>query len=286
MDAASPAVGIDTPMYAMPAIRASDDKTIFYQNPEGRTFVDECFDLKAPRVTSIEGLMESLRTYGPLICDSGVHASRMDRPVVEKKAKAYGEPVYGWHSHANVSFGGKSAHVMVVGATKTEKTAFVYFRMAKDVTKTKKEGSAFQPVPGALHFRIGFTGDESDEQLIRAYQIDPKDSRLYVVRYEKFKSYLVQADPIVPYSNFLYTQIVLRGAPADQKAKVNAIGQAIFDATKASAMHNGEQRASKIAYDTIVRIVDGARDHAEAGTARTIESNFDQVGDKHNMFLG
>ncbi|MBA2369771.1 MAG: hypothetical protein H0V82_12235 [Candidatus Protochlamydia sp.] len=226
-------------------------QTVFFEKPQV-LYVDEDYSVKPPAYGTIEKLMKSLQENGPLVAIGKMGPSAYSETPFKLKDKLSNEEVYGWRPLTSKEHAA-STQVILLGAKQTESNAYVYFTLAKDITK-------------------------NESSLIRGYKPLDTDAKVYVMSYENFlKRSLVDLHPICPHGRWLFSQPVnslLDGGEIEKKC--NQIGQQIFDHYKIVA--NGSSEAGRSA---VVRICEAAKVLTHDGLVRKahIEHAWDGIGD-------
>jgi hypothetical protein len=162
------------------------------------------------------------------------------------------QEVYGWKPLTSKAHAA-SAEVILLGARKTETNAYVYFTLAKDITRDKRS-------------------------LIRGFKTSDTDEKVYIMSYENFLNRsLVDLHPICPHGQWLFSvsvdSIVDNGEGEEQ---CKQIGQQIFDHYKRAAEEDSEAGGR-----AVLRICEAAKVLTHDGLVRKthIERAWNGVGD-------
>ncbi len=284
---------MDIPAFNLPPVLNTSENAVFFRPREEGVIIDEDDTAVPPPCTSIDSMIASLKKYGPLIAEARTGPSAYAKPAALKQSKACGQEVYGWHSKDRPAPGARSVTVMIVGAQKTDKVAYIYFRLTTDVTANKDADAAFSSAARAatgsfLHFRIGFGPGErsadSESSLIRKYVASEVDPRLFAVPAKVFiEESMRNLHPVCPLAEWLFTTVPTRAILIDPetKAACKTVGQRIFDHYK-EAFRGDERRKSEVGHEAVVRICDAAKylgnDRDKKGN---IERAWDGIGDKN-----
>jgi hypothetical protein len=226
-------------------------QTVFFEKPKV-LYVDEDYSVKPPAYGTIDKLMKSLQENGPLIAVGKMGPSAYTEAPFKLRDKVDDEDIYGWNPLTSKEHA-VSTEVILLGARKTETNAYVYFTLAKDVTRDKSS-------------------------LIRGFKPSDTDGKVYIMSYENFlQRSLVDLHPICPHGQWLFSvpvDSILDGGETEEKCK--QIGQQIFDHYKTAAKGNSEAGRS-----AVIRICEAARVLTYDGSVRKshIERAWDGVGD-------
>lgn len=230
---------------------SSITQTVLLEKPQV-VYVDEDYSVKSPAYATIELLTKSLQENGPLVAVGKMGPSAYTASPFKLNEKIENKEVYGWKQNT-FKAQATSTEVILLGTKQTPTNGYVFFTMAKDITK-------------------------NTDSLIRGYKPLDTDAKVYIMSYENFlKRSLVNLHPICPHGQWLYTvsvnSIVDSG---DTEKKCKEIGQQIFDQYKAAAKGNSEAGRS-----AVKRICEAARVLTSDGIVRKlhIESAWDGVGD-------
>ncbi len=224
---------------------------VFLEKPQV-LYVDEDYSVKPPAYGTIDKLMKSLQENGPLVVVGKMGPGAYTDAPFKLRDKVGNEEVYGWKpltfkEHA------ASIQVILLGAKQTESNAYVYFTLAKDITKDKSS-------------------------LIRGFEPLDTDTKVYVMSYENFLNRsLVDLHPICPHAQWLFSipvDSILDGGEIEKKCK--QIGQQIFDHYKTAAKEDSDAGRK-----AITRICEAAKVLTHDGSVRKtyIERAWDGVGD-------
>ena len=226
-------------------------KTVFFEKPRV-LYVDEDYSIKPPAYGTIDKLMQSLQENGALVAEGKMGPGAYTEAPFKLKDKVGHEDIYGWRPLTS-KVHAASTTVILLGAKQTESNAYVYFTLAKDITK-------------------------DTSSLIRGYTPTETDTKVYVMSYENFlKRSLFNLHPICPHGQWLFSvpvDSILDGGEIEKQCK--QIGQKIFDHYQAA---RGDGDAGRAA---LVRICDAAKVLTSDGSARKshIERAWDGVGNK------
>lgn len=234
-------------------ISSSVTPMIFLEKPQV-VYVDADHSVKPPAYGTIEKLIKSLQENGPLIAVGKMGPSAYTEASFKLKDQIGSKDVYGWRPLTAKEYA-PSTQVILLGAKQTESKAYVFYTLAKDVTK-------------------------SNSSLIRGFKPLDTDTKVYVMSYENFlQRCLVNLHPICPHGQWLFSipvnSILDRG---EIENKCKQIGQQIFDHYKTAA--NGDSEAGRSA---VVRICEAAKVLTNDGLTRYahIEYAWDGIGDKN-----
>lgn len=230
---------------------SSVTQTVFLEKPQV-LYVDEDYSVKPPAYGTIDKLLKSLQENGPLVALGKLGPSAYTEAPFKLRDKVGNKEVYGWRPLTSKEYAA-STEVILLGARKTESSAYVYFTLAKDITKDK-------------------------DSLIRGFKPLDTDAKVYVMSYENFlKRSLVDLHPICPHGQWLFSvpvDSILDGGEIEKRCK--QIGQQIFDHYKTAAKDDGEAGRS-----AVIRICEAAKVLTHDGSVRKthIERAWDGVGD-------
>ncbi len=236
---------------------SSSSLNIFFQKPLV-VYADENYSVPPPAWGKIESLMESLRKNGPLVTVAKVGPSAYTSDSFALKKESAGVKIHGWKA-GGFKPNAPQITAILLGASKTETNSYVFYTLAKDVTRSK-------------------------DSLIRGFTPLNTDEKVYVMTYEHFKKRsLVNLHPICPHAQWLFSvnaNAILDGSETQEKCKI--IGQEIFDHYK--TIFRGDSGAAK---DAMMGICNAAKFLTpEKYRARHIEVAWDGVGDSHIKWRG
>lgn len=224
-------------------------------NPPSVVYVDEDHSVKPPAYGTIDKLMQSLKENGPLIAMGHLGPSAYTEDPVKVRDTFLGKEVFGWRDKTSKDHSPTHA-VVLLGAKKTDKRAYVYFTLGVDITSNEKS-------------------------FIRGYKPSPLDTKIYVMSYNNFlKRALVDLHPVCPHGEWLFSTpvntLLDRGA-VEQRCR--AIGQEIFDHYKAQKW--GSSEAGKEAVQRICEAALFLSKDPREGAARkgSIERVWNGIGD-------
>lgn len=232
---------------------ASVAQAFMYPKPQV-LYVDEDNSVKSPAHDTIDALMGSLKENGPLVAVGKMGPGAYTVEPFKLTDKVVDEEVYGWKPRT-FKDNAASTTVILLGAKKTEATAYIYFTLARDITRDGKS-------------------------LIRGFIPLETDAKVYVMSYDNFlQRSLVNLHPICLHARWLFsvdTDSILDRGVTEKRCK--EIGQEIFDYYKKLA--KGDFEAGRSA---VKRICNAAVVLTPNGTARrdSIECAWDGIGDSN-----
>lgn len=205
------------------------ENQVFVEKPRV-VYVDEDHSVKPPKYSTIDNLITSLKEYGPLIAEGKMGPGAYTEPSFKLKDQVNNQDVYGWKPNTRKE-GAPQIPVILLGARQTDSKNFIYFTLARDITRDEKS-------------------------LIRGFTPSETDTKIYVMSYENFlNSSLFDLHPICPHADWLYSvsaNSLLDGGQIEAKCK--QVGQQIFDHYKTKA--SGDSEAGR---NALVRICNAAK---------------------------
>lgn len=229
----------------------STTQTTFFPKPQV-LYVDQDYSVKPPAYGTIDQLMKSLQDNGPLVAEGKMGPSAYTEASFKLRDKVGNQEIYGWKPLTFKEYA-PSTQVILLGAKQTESDAYVYFTLAKDITKDVKS-------------------------LIRGFKPLDTDAKVYIMSYENFLNRsLEDLHPICPHGQWLFSvpiDTILDGGETEKKC--NEIGQLIFDHYKSAA--RGDSGAGRLA---VIRICEAAKVLTHNGSIRKshIERAWNRIGD-------
>lgn len=223
---------------------------VFFEKPQV-VYVDEDYSVKSPAHATIQMLMKSLQENGPFVAVGKMGPDAYTQPSFKLAEKVGNVAVYGFKPFT-FKEGAASTEVILLGAKQAESNAYVYYTLAKDVTK-------------------------SESSLIRGFRPSDTDAKVYLMSYENFLvRSLVDLHPICPGAQWLFSvsvNSILDNGEIEKKCK--QIGQEIFDHYKAA------NQDSKAGRDAVKRVCEAAKVLTSDGLVRKahIEHAWDGIGD-------
>lgn len=227
--------------------------TLFLAKPQ-TLYVDQDYSVKPPAYHTIDHLMQSLQEHGPLVTYGKLGPNAYKEAPFQLKDLVENREVFGWRPNQAKAFS-NSTSAILLGARKTEDKSYIYYTLAKDITR-------------------------DDDSQIRGYQPSDTDTKIYVMSYDNFLTRsLVDLHPICPHGAWLYSVAVndiLDGKDTQKRCK--EIGQEIFDHYKNAARNN-----SDAGMEAVKRICNAARFLSNDGHVRKahIEYAWDSIGDEN-----
>lgn len=213
--------------------------TVFLEKPR-TLFVDEDYSIKSPRYETIEELMHSLQTVGPLLVSGRMGPSAYPEAPIKLK----NSEIYGFQPHTIKSYAPRTEAILL-GAKLIDSSAYVYYTLADDTTPNHRSP-------------------------IRGYQPSDTDTKIYAMAYDDFlQRALRDVPPICPHAQRLYTHTL-------QDEELKQIGQQIFDHYK--AIDHGDWEAGKYALERICEAAKALKVDGAALKER-MERVWDGIGD-------